>query len=742
MPASIVLGTQWGDEGKGKAVDYLADRMDFVVRYQGGNNAGHTVIAEGRLLKLQLIPSGILYDHITSVIAGGVVVDPRHLIKEMTELRALGVDVSRLVVSGNAHLIMPYHLELEKVTERFLGKNALGTTKRGIGPAYGDKAARIGLRVQDLFDAKIFREKLDVVLREKNLILTKIYNRLPLDADRIVEEYMDLASQLEPHVADTGALLYRGLQDGKHVMLEGAQGTLLDLDHGTYPFVTSSNPVAGYALASAGIGPREVDRVIGIVKAYVTRVGAGPFPTEDVGETGERLGVRGNEFGTVTGRKRRCGWFDAVLGRYAARLNGLTELFVTKLDVLSGFERVRICTGYRADGDAVRGLPAAPVALPQGRARLRGARRLDGGDRRRDVVRGPPEGGARVRASAGGAGRGAGVGRVDRPRARAEPAGRMKVLVVGGGGREHALVWRLAQSPLVEELLAAPGNAGIASSARCVDVPADDVPGIVALVEREDVDLTVVGPEAPLVAGLADELTARGRLVFGPGRDAARIEGSKSWAKDVMVRHGIPTARSGTFTEVGPAVDFVDELGGRAVVKADGLAGGKGVTVATGRAEAVGAIMGALLEGTFGEAGATVVVEEILSGPEVSAFALCDGTDRGAAGAVPGREAHRRRRYRAEHRRDGRVLAAPVAGDADRGRDLGRRAPLGGRHGARRRRVSRAPVRGTDAHARGPPGDRVQLPVRRSGDRGGAPAPAHGSGGAAPRLRGRAARRT
>jgi adenylosuccinate synthase len=252
---------------------------------------------------------------------------------------------------------MPYHLELEKVTERFLGKNALGTTKRGIGPAYGDKAARIGLRVQDLFDAKIFREKLDVVLREKNLILTKIYNRLPLDADRIVEEYMDLASQLEPHVADTGALLYRGLQDGKHVMLEGAQGTLLDLDHGTYPFVTSSNPVAGYALASAGIGPLEVDRVIGIVKAYVTRVGAGPFPTEDLDETGERLGVRGNEFGTVTGRKRRCGWFDAVLGRYAARLNGLTELFVTKLDVLSGFERVRICTGYRADGELYEDFP-------------------------------------------------------------------------------------------------------------------------------------------------------------------------------------------------------------------------------------------------------------------------------------------------------------------------------------------------------------------------------------------------
>jgi adenylosuccinate synthase len=357
MPASIVLGTQWGDEGKGKAVDYLADRMDFVVRYQGGNNAGHTVIAEGRLLKLQLTPSGILYGHITSVIADGVVVDPRHLLKEMKELRELGIDVSRLVVSGNCHLIMPYHLELEKVTERFLGKNALGTTKRGIGPAYGDKAARIGLRVQDLYDEEILRQKLDIVLREKNLILTKIYGRLPLEAEQIVQDYLGYAEQLRPHVADTAKLLHDGLTEGRNVMLEGAQGTLLDLDHGTYPFVTSSNPVAGYALASAGIGPREVDRVIGIVKAYVTRVGAGPFPTEDLGEEGDRMGVRGKEFGTVTGRKRRCGWFDAVLARYAARVNGLSELFVTKLDVLSGFESLRICTGYRADGELFEDFP-------------------------------------------------------------------------------------------------------------------------------------------------------------------------------------------------------------------------------------------------------------------------------------------------------------------------------------------------------------------------------------------------
>jgi adenylosuccinate synthase len=357
VPASVVVGTQWGDEGKGKATDYLADRMDLVVRYQGGNNAGHTILAEGHTLKLQLIPSGILYPHITSVIADGVVVDPKALIDEMDGLAAVGVDPSRLVISGNCHMIMPYHLELERVTERFLGKNALGTTKRGIGPAYGDKAARIGIRIQDLFDQKIFREKLDVVLREKNQILTRIYGRLPMVADTIVDDYMRYAERLRPHVTDTSRLLHDALREGRNVLLEGAQGTMLDLDKGTYPFVTSSNPVTGYALASAGIGPRDVERVIGITKAYVTRVGAGPFPTEDRGPGGDRLGERGREFGTVTGRKRRCGWFDAVILRYAARLNGLTELFVTKLDVLSGFETVRVCTAYRTEGETFEDFP-------------------------------------------------------------------------------------------------------------------------------------------------------------------------------------------------------------------------------------------------------------------------------------------------------------------------------------------------------------------------------------------------
>jgi adenylosuccinate synthase len=357
VPATILVGTQWGDEGKGKATDLLADRMDFVVRYQGGNNAGHTVRVRGETFKLHLVPSGILSTRITPVIADGVVVDPRVLIEEMDGLKARGVDTSRLLVSANAHLIMPYHLELDRVTERRLGKAQLGTTKRGIGPAYADKAARIGLRAQDLTDQKIFRQKLEVVLKEKNAILSRVYNRLPLDPEQIVRDYAAYGSRLAPHIADTSAVLYQGLRDGKHVLLEGAQGTLLDLDHGTYPFVTSSNPVAGGALVGAGLGPKEIDRVIGVTKAYVTRVGSGPFPTEDVGEAGARMQERGQEFGTTTGRRRRCGWFDAVLLRYAARVNGLTELFLTKLDVLSGPSSVKVCVAYRYDGRMYEDVP-------------------------------------------------------------------------------------------------------------------------------------------------------------------------------------------------------------------------------------------------------------------------------------------------------------------------------------------------------------------------------------------------
>jgi adenylosuccinate synthase len=357
MPATILVGTQWGDEGKGKATDLLADHMDYVVRYQGGNNAGHTVQAGGQTLKLHLIPSGILYDHITSVIADGVVVDPKVLLEEMDELTGRGIDTSRLLISANAHLIMPYHLELDRVTERYLGKSRLGTTKRGIGPAYADKAARIGLRVQDLTDEKIFRKKLEVVLKEKNTVLSKVYNRLPLDAEEIVRDYMGYGERLASHIADTSSVLYGALREGKRVLLEGAQGTLLDLDHGTYPFVTSSNPVAGGALVGSGLGPREVDRVIGVTKAYVTRVGSGPLPTADEGDAGRQMQEKGVEVGTTTGRVRRCGWFDAVLLRYAARINGLTEVFLTKLDVLSGLDRVRVATAYRYEGKTYEDFP-------------------------------------------------------------------------------------------------------------------------------------------------------------------------------------------------------------------------------------------------------------------------------------------------------------------------------------------------------------------------------------------------
>jgi adenylosuccinate synthase len=351
VPATVVVGTQWGDEGKGKLTDLLAGGMDVVVRYQGGHNAGHTIVVDGDSFALQLVPSGILYPHITPVIGNGVVVDPAVLLAELDMLAEKGVDTSRLVVSGNAHLIMPYHQELDRVTERYLGKNSLGTTRRGIGPAYADKAARVGLRVQDLLDQKIFRQKLDVALKEKNAVLAKVYNRLPLSAAEIAERYLgEYADRLAPMVGDAVGVVHDALDAGRHVLLEGAQATFLDLDHGTYPFVTSSNPVAGGACTGTGLGPRDIDRVIGIAKAYVTRVGAGPFPTELLDDTGELLVERGHEYGTNTGRRRRCGWFDAVIARQAVRLNSLTEVALTKLDVLDTFETVKVCVAYEADG--------------------------------------------------------------------------------------------------------------------------------------------------------------------------------------------------------------------------------------------------------------------------------------------------------------------------------------------------------------------------------------------------------
>ena len=351
MPATVVVGTQWGDEGKGKLTDLLARDMDMVVRYQGGHNAGHRIVVGGEAFALQLVPSGVLYPHITPVIGNGVVVDPAVLLKELDTLTSKGIDVSKLVVSGNAHLIMPYHQELDRVTERFLGKNALGTTKRGIGPAYADKSSRVGLRVQDLLDPKIFREKLDVALKEKNAVLAKVYNRLPLKADEIADVYLgELAPRISPMIGDTVGLIHDALDDGKRILLEGAQATFLDLDHGTYPFVTSSNPVAGGACTGSGLGPRDLTDIVGIAKAYITRVGAGPFPTELFDDMQELLVERGHEFGTNTGRRRRVGWFDAVMARQAVRLNSLTEIALTKLDVLDTLDTIKVCVAYEAGG--------------------------------------------------------------------------------------------------------------------------------------------------------------------------------------------------------------------------------------------------------------------------------------------------------------------------------------------------------------------------------------------------------
>ncbi|MCP3910587.1 MAG: adenylosuccinate synthase [Actinomycetia bacterium] len=351
MPATIVVGTQWGDEGKGKFTDLVAKEMTAVVRYQGGHNAGHTLVVDGETFTLQLIPSGVLYDHITPVIGNGVVVDPLVLITEMDMLTSKGVDCSNLLVSGDAHLILPYHQQLDALHERHLGVNKLGTTKRGIGPAYADKAMRVGLRVQDLLDAKIFRQKLDAVLGQTNKILAKVYNRLPLDADEVAAQFLDeYLPRIHGHIGDSIGFVHGSLAAGHHVLFEGAQATFLDLDYGTYPFVTSSNPVSGGACTGGGIGPLDIERVIGIAKAYITRVGSGPFPTELFDDVGDLLVDLGHEFGTNTGRRRRPGWFDAVMMRHAVRINSVTEIALTKIDILDTLETVKVCVAYDVDG--------------------------------------------------------------------------------------------------------------------------------------------------------------------------------------------------------------------------------------------------------------------------------------------------------------------------------------------------------------------------------------------------------
>jgi adenylosuccinate synthase len=358
VPATVVVGAQWGDEGKGKIVDLLAQESDVVCRYQGGPNAGHTIVVDGETFKIRQTPSGVISGK-TCVIGAGCVVDPQVLLEEFDDLAGRGVDPSVVVVSGNAHLIMPWHVAIDQASERRLGKLQIGTTRRGIGPAYADKASRIGIRVQDVLDAKILREKIEVALAEKNLWLERIYEVEPFDLEEVWAKYAGFAERLAPFVGDVSLLVDQALRDGKRVLFEGAQATLLDLDHGTYPFVTSSNPIASGAPTGIGIGPTRIDRVIGISKAYVTRVGEGPFPSEIIGEDQARLRELGGEFGTVTGRERRCGWLDLVALRYAVRVNGMTSLALTKLDVLSGFAELPVCVGYRLrDGSETGHFPA------------------------------------------------------------------------------------------------------------------------------------------------------------------------------------------------------------------------------------------------------------------------------------------------------------------------------------------------------------------------------------------------
>jgi adenylosuccinate synthase len=350
MPAIVLVGAQWGDEGKGKATDLLGSSVDYVVKYNGGNNAGHTVVIGDQKYALHLLPSGILTPGVVPVIGNGVVIDPAVLFSEIDALEARGIDTSRLVVSANAHLIAPYHQTIDKVAERFLGKARIGTTGRGIGPTYADKMSRVGVRVQDLFDEKILRQKIEGALEQKNHLLVKVYNRRAITVDEVTEEFLSFADRLRPLTVDTALLLGKALDAGKTVLLEGGQATLLDVDHGTYPFVTSSNPTAGGACTGSGIPPTRIDRVIAVVKAYSTRVGAGPFPTELHDADGEKLRDDGAEFGTTTGRPRRCGWYDAVVARFAARINGVSDFVLTKLDVLTGWERIPVCVAYDVDG--------------------------------------------------------------------------------------------------------------------------------------------------------------------------------------------------------------------------------------------------------------------------------------------------------------------------------------------------------------------------------------------------------
>ena len=364
MPAFVIVGAQWGDEGKGKATDLLAEHIQYVVKFNGGNNAGHTVVIGDEKYALHLLPSGILTPGVIPVISNGVVIDLHVLFEELEALNARGIDTSRLRISANAHVITPYHVSLDKTAERFLGKRAIGTTGRGIGPTYADKINRVGIRIQDLFDESILRQKVEAALVQKNQLLSKVYNRAAIRVEEVVTELLSYTERLAPYVADTALELHQAIEAGKNVLFEGGQATMLDVDHGTYPFVTSSNATAGGAATGSGIGPGLFQNVIGLVKAYTTRVGAGPFPTELFDEWGELLRKTGHEYGTTTGRPRRCGWYDAPIARYSARINGLTDFVLTKLDVLTGIKEIPVCVAYEVDGKRVEEVPVSQSDFP------------------------------------------------------------------------------------------------------------------------------------------------------------------------------------------------------------------------------------------------------------------------------------------------------------------------------------------------------------------------------------------
>ena len=545
MPASIVVGLQWGDEGKGKTTDFLAEQTAMVVRYQGGDNAGHTLVLGDEVFKLHLVPSGVLYPHITTVIGPGVVVNPATLIEEIDALADRGIDCQRLRVSRSAHVILPYHRALDAAREARLAGAKVGTTGRGIGPAYEDRAARSGIRIEDLCDEHALRTKLERVLPEKNALLAVLGAEARFDVQPLVDQALRWGERLAPYMADGTWLVQDALARGDHVLLEGAQGTLLDLDHGSYPYVTSSSPIAGGACTGGGIGPLQVDEVFGVMKAYATRVGAGPFPTELLDEIGAGIAQRGHEVGTTTGRPRRVGWFDAVPARFAVGVNSASSIMLNKLDILSGIDPVRLCVAYELDGRRIDAWPSSAEVLTRATPIYED---FEGWDQpihdvralgdlpepaRRYVTALEEHAGAPIVLVSVGPERTQTIERAWRPMRRAcggdarvtlhQPT---RILVVGGGGREHALAWKLADEPGVNEVIVAPGSDGIAQLPRVRTKTVDTLDGaaVVALARAEAAELVVIGPEAPLAAGVADALGDAGIAVFGPTRAAARIE--------------------------------------------------------------------------------------------------------------------------------------------------------------------------------------------------------------------------